>query len=282
MALSNINLTAGMRANLVNLQQTSNLMEATQKRLASGKRVNSALDDPVSYFTALSHENRAMDLSTRKDEMAESVQLIKAADTGIEAITTLIASAKSLATSALSGETTSDISALQTQYHEILNQIDDLKSDSNYKGVNLLDGTSITHDVKFDETGDSKLSITGFDATAQGATLSLMTFGTNNWTSAGGTADKAEINSAITQLDSATRALRSEASELATNLSIITTRQEFTQNMINTLKDGAGNLTNADMNEEGANMLMLQTRQALGTTSLSLASQAAQSVLRLF
>jgi flagellin-like hook-associated protein FlgL len=282
MALPNINLTAGMRANLVNLQQTSTLMEATQKRLASGKRVNSALDDPVSYFTALAHENRASDLSTRKDEMAESVQLIKAADTGIEAITTLIASAKSLASSALSGESTGDISALQTQYHEILNQIDSVKDDSNYKGVNLLDGTSITHDVKFDETGDSKLSITGFDATAQGATLSLMTFGTNNWVSAGGTADKAEINSAITQLDSATRALRSEAGELATNLSIITTRQEFTQNMINTLKDGAGNLTNADMNEEGANMLMLQTRQALGTTSLSLASQAAQSVLRLF
>jgi flagellin-like hook-associated protein FlgL len=282
MALPNVNLTAGMRANLVNLQQTSTLMEATQKRLASGKRVNSALDDPVSYFTALAHENRATDLSTRKDEMAESVQLIKAADTGIEAITNLIASAKSLATSALSGESTSDISALQTQYSEILSQIDALKDDSNYKGVNLLDGTAITHDVKFDETGDSKLAITGFDASAEGATLSLMTFGTNAWTSAGGTADKLDINSAISRLDNATRALRSEAGELATNLSIITTRQEFTQNMINTLKDGAGNLTNADMNEEGANMLMLQTRQALGTTSLSLASQAAQSVLRLF
>jgi len=282
MALSNINLTAGMRANLVNLQQTSNLMELTQKRLASGKRVNSALDDPVSYFTALSHENRANDLFMRKDEMNESVQLIKAADTGIEAITTLIASAKSLATSAMSGESTSDISTLQTQYSEILSQIDDLASDSNYKGVNLLDGTSITHDVKFDETGDAKLSITGFDATSEGATLSLMTFATNAWTSAGGTADKAEINSAISRLDTATRALRAEAGKLATNLSIITARQEFTQNMINTLRDGAGALTNADMNEEGANMLMLQTRQALGTTSLSLASQAAQSVLRLF
>ena len=76
--------------------------------------------------------------------------------------------------------------------------------------------------------------------------------------------------------------LRTESSKLSNNLSIITARQEFTQGMINTLKDGAAGLTNADMNEEGANMLMLQTRQALGTTSLSLASQAAQSVLRLF
>jgi flagellin-like hook-associated protein FlgL len=69
---------------------------------------------------------------------------------------------------------------------------------------------------------------------------------------------------------------------LANNLSIITAREEFSAQMINTLGDGAAKLTEADMNEEGANMLMLQTRQALGTTSLSLASQAAQGVLRLF
>ena len=69
---------------------------------------------------------------------------------------------------------------------------------------------------------------------------------------------------------------------MSSNLSVVTVRQDFTEKMINTLEDGAVNLTIADMNEEGANMLMLQTRQALGTTSLSLASQAAQSVLRLF
>jgi flagellin-like hook-associated protein FlgL len=277
-----ITLTAGMRANLVSLQSTNNMMELTQKRLASGKKVNSALDDPVSYFTAVAHEQRAGDLAARKDEMSESIQLIKAADSGIESITNLIAAAKSLASSALSGESTSDINTLMAQYHEVLNQIDTLGDDSNYKGVNLLDSSSVTHEVKFDELGNSKLTITGFDASAKGATLSLLTFATDAWVSAGGTADKAEINTAITKLDNATRALRTQASKLATNLSIITARQGYTQSMINVLKDGAAGLTNADMNEEGANMLMLQTRQALGTTSLSLASQAAQSVLRLF
>jgi len=69
---------------------------------------------------------------------------------------------------------------------------------------------------------------------------------------------------------------------MSSNLNVVTVRQDFTEKMINTLEDGAVNLTIADMNEEGANMLLLQTRQALGTTSLSLASQAAQSVLRLF
>jgi flagellin len=76
--------------------------------------------------------------------------------------------------------------------------------------------------------------------------------------------------------------VRTAAKTLSNHLSTITTRQEFTTKMINTLEDGAANLVNADLNEEGANMLMLQTRQSLGTTSLSLASQAAQSVMRLF
>ena len=103
----------------------------------------------------------------------------------------------------------------------------------------------------------------------------------STWDGAGSTV-KAAIDADIALLDTAVSTLRTESSKLSNNLSIITARQEFTQGMINVLKDGAAGLTNADMNEEGANMLMLQTRQALGTTSLSLASQAAQSVLRLF
>lgn len=283
MAMQPITLTSGMRSNLVSLQKTNDLMELTQKRLSSGKKVNSALDDPVSYFTAVAHEQRAGDLASRKDEMSESIQLVKAADSGIESIRSLISAAKSLATSALSGETTSDINTLMSQYHQVMAQIDDIAEDSGYKGVNLLDSSNVSHQVKFDELGASSLSITGFDAESTGATLTLMSFTTTNaWISTGGTADKAEINSAITRIDSATRSLRTESSKLANNLSIITARQDFTQGMINVLKDGAGGLTNADMNEEGANMLMLQTRQSLGTTSLSLASQAAQAVLRLF
>jgi flagellin-like hook-associated protein FlgL len=278
-----ITLTSGMRANLVSLQRTNDLMESTQKRLSSGKKVNSALDDPVSYFTAVAHEQRASDLAARKDEMSEAVQTVKAADNGIESIRTLIAAAKSLASSALSGETTGDINTLMSQYHQVLAQIDLIKADSGYKGVNLLDSSTTTQQVKFDELGDSSLTITGFDAASTGATLTLMSYTTGNqWVSAGGTADKLDINSGITRLDNATRALRTQSSKLANNLSIITARQDYTQSTINILKDGAGGLTNADMNEEGANMLMLQTRQALGTTSLSLASQAAQSVLRLF
>jgi len=279
---SSITLTSGMRKNLFSLQNTQKLLETTQTRLATGKRVQKAVDDPVNYFTALEHQQRADDLAVRKDEMAESIQLIQSANDGVESINALIASAKSLAQSALSASTTSELTTLESQYMQVLCQIDQLAEDSGYKGVNLLDGTTVTHTVKFDEKGDSKLTMTGFDASSTGTTLSLISLTSNDWVSTGGAAELDMINSAITNLDQATTNLRSEAQKLSTNLSTITIRQDFTSNMINTLEDGATNLTNADMNEEGANMLMLQTRQQLGTTSLSLASQAAQSVLRLF
>ncbi len=277
-----ITLTSGMRKNLFSLQNTQKLLETTQTRLATGLRVQKAVDDPINYFTALEHRQRADDLSVRKDEMAESIQLINAANDGVESINSLIASSKSLAQSALSAGTTSELLTLENQYQQVLCQIDLLAADSGYKGVNLLAGTTVTQKVKFDEKGDSSLTMTGFDATSTGATLSLNSLTSNDWVSTGGVAELDEINSAITALDNATTNLRSEAQKLSTNLSTITIRQDFTSNMINTLQDGAASLTNADMNEEGANMLMLQTRQQLGTTSLSLASQAAQSVLRLF
>jgi flagellin-like hook-associated protein FlgL len=277
-----ITLTSGMRANLVNLQNTNMLLEVTQKRLASGKKVNTALDDPVAYFTALGHEQRASDLASRKDEMSEAVQTIKAADAGIQSINTLIAAAKSLAQSALSAEATGagldTREALREQFEEVLDQIDSMAGDSGYKGINLLSVDTATTvgalEVYFDEDGVSKLQVLGFDATT--SALGVETPADDGWE------ESSAIRTSVDQLTDAVETLRTESAKLANNLSIITARQEFTQNMVNVLKDGAAELTNADMNEEGANMLMLQTRQALGTTSLSLASQAAQSVLRLF
>jgi flagellin-like hook-associated protein FlgL len=265
-----------MRANLVSLQNTNSLLETTQKRLATGKKVNSALDDPVAYFTAVAHEQRATDLAARKDEMSEAVQTVKAADAGIQSINTLIAAAKSLASAALSADV-SAAESLFTQYQAVLSQIDFMAEDSGYKGVNLLAGTSTVMTVSFDELGDSFLNMTGFDASA----MTGLSLTAADWED-GTDISREAIEAAISALDEAKITLRTESSKLANNLAIVTARQEFTQGMINVLKDGAAGLTNADMNEEGANMLMLQTRQALGTTSLSLASQAAQSVLRLF
>jgi flagellin-like hook-associated protein FlgL len=270
MAMNSITLTSGMRQNLFSLQQTQKTMELTQQRLSTGKRVISALDDPINFFAAQGHTQRAGDLAMRKDEMGEAIQTIKAANNGIEAVTDMIASAKSLAQSALATSDASERANLAAQYNEVKAQVARVVEDSGYKGVNLLkEGEELT--VTFDESGDSTLKVAGKDGTG-GFTADA----TSNW------ADLGDVTTDIGLLDAARDELRVSAKQLSNQLSTITTRQDFTTKMINTLEDGAANLVNADLNEEGANMLMLQTRQALGTTSLSLASQAAQSVMRLF
>ena len=276
MAISDISLTSGMRSNLVSLQGTVDLLNRTQERLASGRSVNSPLDNATNYFVAKSHMDRATDLSVRKDGMGEAIQTVKAANEGITAISDLIASAKGIAQSALSAET-AERSTLAAQFDAILDQIDYLAADSGYKGTNLL-SSSGSLEVKFDEAGDSTLTITGFDATTSTSGLGIDA-AVGNW------ADVSNISGtggAIEDLDDALTTLRTQAKSLSSNLNIITTRNSFTQGMINVLTEGSTNLTAADTNEEGANMLMLQVRQSLGTTALSLSAQAAQSVLRLF
>ena len=283
----NITLTAGIRENLTSLQNSQTLLEKTQSRLATGKSVRTALDDPINFFAAQGHQQRANDLAGRKTEMGEAVQTLKAADNGIEAITTLMEAAKSLANSALSADTTTEASDLGVQFNAILDQIDTLASDSGYKGINLLDGTSVSLSVKFDEKGDSSITLTGFNGssgqTGSGLGISDATTGADAvYWSDNADVSSGAIDASLDDLDDALTTLRSESKTLASNLSVITTRQDFTTSMINTLEDGAADLVNANMEEESANMLMLQTRQSLGITSLSMASQAAQSILRLF
>ena len=278
MALNTINLTAGMRANLFSLQKTAKDMEVTQNRLSTGLKVNTALDDPLNFFTAQEHRLRASDLASRKDGMSEAIQTIKSANNGIEGITNLIAQAKSLAQSALSASVC-DAEKYAVQFGEVIDQINTMAEDSGYKGVNLLQGGDLT--VQFaPSSNDSTLKISGFGGTTD--TFSIMSdAGTGNgWT--GTDVNATTIENAIRGLETATDTLRVQAKTLSSNLSIITAREDFTSKMINTLDDGAAKLTDADMNEEGANMLMLQTRQSLGVNSLALASQAAQQVLRLF
>jgi flagellin len=270
MAINDISLTAGMRSNLVNLQSTVNLINRTQTRLSTGKSVNSPLDDPTKYFTAQDHINRASDLAARKDGMGEAIQNVTAASSGIDGITKLLEAAKGLAESARSADTAGRAS-LATQYGSLLSQIDQLASDSGYKGINLLNSDTLK--VDFNEDATSSLSITGFDASSSGLGVGAAT---NNWVA------NTDIDGAESDIQTAQNTLRSQSQNLSASMSVITIRQDFTTSMVNTLQTGADNLTLADMNEEGANMLALQTKQSLGTTALSLASQAAQSVLRLF
>ncbi|MEM6383892.1 MAG: flagellin [Pseudomonadota bacterium] len=171
-------------------------------------------------------------------------------------------------------ETTSSTerSELRGQYNELLIQIDELAEDSGFNGVNLLNGDDLQ--VIFNEDGSSTLDIDGvnFDSSSLGLSRLNTNFFQND----------SNIENTLDTLDNVINTLRSQSSKFGSNLSVVETRENFTNDMINTLETGAANLTLADSNEEGANLTALQTRQTLSTTALSLATQSDQNVLRLF
>ncbi len=270
--MSDITLSAGVRQNLLSLQNTADLFTQTSNRLSTGKKVNSALDNPNSFFTAQSLQGRASDLSNLLDAESNAVQTVQAANQGITAIQKLVDSAKAVANSALQTSDTVTRADLADQFDSLLTQIDQLAKDSGFNGINLLNGDDLT--VNFNEDGTSSVTISGNTDTTAGD-LSIAA-------SAGNWATSANIQVALDDISAATTTLRSQSTTLGSSLAVVQTRQDFTKNIINTLQVGADNLTLADTNEEAANLTALQTRQQISTVALSLANQSNQGVLRLF
>jgi flagellin-like hook-associated protein FlgL len=160
-------------------------------------------------------------------------------------------------------------SKFEKQYNDLLTQIDQLSQDASFNGVNLLtSGTTLT--VNFNEKQTSKLDIAGVKLDSAGLSLTSV----SNWDAA-----DANVATSVASLDKATTTLRNQSSTVGSNLAVVQNRQTFTTNLINTLGQGAAGLTLADTNQEGANLLALQTRQSLATTALSLSNQAQSSIL---
>lgn len=375
--MSSILLSNSVRSSLYSLQQTNELLATTQNRLATGKKVNSANDNPSVFFAASALSNRASDLSNVLDGVVAASKVLKSTNDSLSALTDLVKSAQSNARSALAstattarttgsvsgltgassftvvaartitvndGTTTATItsggtvttqqildginntanlrvkasltadgkiqleatqanaiilggtatvpelsqfgltagttaagtlntsrSALATQYDSLRLQIDQLAKDATFNGTNLLNGGSLK--VTFNETSTASLNVAGVTDTAAGLGIAAAanTFQTDK-----------DINDALTQLTNSLNTLRTQTNVFASNSDIVTTRRDFTQQLISALNAASDSLVAADTNEEGANLLALQTRQSLSSTALSLASQADQSVLRLF
>ncbi len=164
----------------------------------------------------------------------------------------------------------SSVASLEVDFEKVMTEINQLVLDTSYKGINLLNGDNLTVNVNESSAtitiSGSTLNVTGLGFTA--VTVDFSTAG--------------NIDTSITEAKAALTKLRDTASSFSTDLSLLQARDSFTTNLINTLESGAGLLVDANLEKESANLLALQTRQALGTSSLSFASQAQQSVLRLF
>ena len=157
--MASITLSAGVRSNLLQLQQTSDLITSTQTKLATGKRVNSALDNPNNYFTAQALDNRAGDLNNLLDGMSTAINTIGAANNGITAITKLVQSAQSLTSQAKQTTDANTRASLSSQFNDVLSQIGTLAGDSGFNGINLLDSNDLT--VTLNEDASSTTSVTG-------------------------------------------------------------------------------------------------------------------------
>ena len=166
----------------------------------------------------------------------------------------------------------SERAAREAEFNDLLSQIDQLARDASFNGNNLLQSDNLT--VIFNEDATSSLTITGVDFDSGGLGI--------NSAAADSFQTDANINATLSELDTAKRTLRSQAATFGSNLSVVEVREQFTKELTNVLETGAANLKLADSNEEGANLLALQTRQQLSSVALSLASQADQQVLRLF
>lgn len=278
MSTTNVSLSAGVRQTLGTLQRATGDINTVQNRLASGLRVSSALDNPSNFFAAKSLNNRAADLSSLQDSMGQGISTIKAASDALGAIEDVLGQMKGLADQAKSLGTDSasvtERQTLATQFNTLASRLDNLGSDATYKGVNLIKSSPDSLTVKFNETGTSTMVVSGANMTAS-AGLGIAN-AASNW------ATNTNVDTASTAITSAINTVRSQQKTFGTELSFLQIRSDFTNNMVNTLKEGAGKLVNADLNEEGANMLALQTKQSLATTSLSLTTQSEKSVLGLF
>jgi flagellin-like hook-associated protein FlgL len=166
-----------------------------------------------------------------------------------------------------------------TQFNGYIDQLNKLSDDASFNGVNLLRGDKLK--ITFNEAGTSTIEILAKDAGGTAIAINTSTLGILQATNAQFDSDDT-IDARLTVLGDALANLRAQGSAFGSNLSIVQNRQDFTKAMINTLETGGDNLVLADSNEEGANMLALQTRQQLSTTALSLSAQADQAVLRLF
>lgn len=293
-----VSLGTATRTNLLSLQNTQTLIDRTQGRLATGLKVNSALDDALAFFKARNLNSRASDLSAIKDGISGAISVITAATQGLTSIESTLSQLKALAQSAIASPESSTRAKLASQFNELRSQVDHLAADASFNGVNLLKNSSGTFHtgadyltVKFNERTDPKavnqLVVSGlknsdFSTILAASAKAKGTAGVTTVWGQTGTAAVFAINASIKAIDSALITVRQAAQSFGTNASLLGIRQEFTTNLINTLKGGASDLVNADLNEESANLLSLQTRQQLGTISLSIAQKSEQSVLRLF
>ena len=270
-----VTLSAAIRTNLLALSDSTSLIDRTQSRLSTGLKVASPIDDATAFFESKSLSDRAIDLEDRKSGIDQAISSVSTALEAIEAVDSVLRQLKGLAIQAKSA-TGSQLTSIVTQFNELRTQITNLANDAEFQGLNLVNSSSNSLTVEFSTSTSSTLTIDGVDITLNTSGTGLTVAAAANFSLT------SNIDTALSEIDADITTLRGNASTLGSNVALLQTRLDFTERYVNVLEEGAGKLTLADLNEEGANLVALQTRQQLGIQALAFAGQSEQSVLALF
>ncbi len=273
--MTDVTLSAATKSALLTTQRTTALAVQISERIATGLRVTQAADDAPAFFVAQSLTSRAGDLLALKDGINQGISALGGALSGIEAITDIANQLKGIAIAARGGSADARAAAA-AQFDALRAQIDSLAGDVDFNGINLISASPGSLTVTFNETGTSSLTVPGVASDSASLGIGTAAGSFNNF------ATDADIDAAIAGLDQAISTLRSTSSTLGSNVGVLNTRLDFTQNLANTLQTGAGNLVNADLNEEAAKLLALRLRTELSLIGQTIANESQQAILQLF
>ncbi len=305
--MADITLSSAMRSSLLSLKSTQGLFNRTQDRVTTGLKIASPIDDAVKFFQSKALDDRASDLSDRKSQIGQGISTLETALETIGSVEDLLSQMKGVISNVV-GATNTERTELHTQITELARQITNLVNDASYQGLNLLNSSSSKLSVRFSEKADSKLDVTGVDFRVPGPGDGLFRdeiggsvriddldyFVTSAFPYAQNLGQYDSDNAwdmyalevltelSITCMENTISNVRSVASGLVTNISILNVRSDFTNQYVDILKTGSDKLVLAETQEEGANLLALQTRQSIGAEALSLAGQSESSILNLF
>ena len=268
--VDSVGLGSSANSALQGLKRTRQQTSQTDERLSTGLRINDPLDGTQDFFASKALNNRAADLTQVKNQVGQAISTIQVAGVGLNAINDLSDQARVVATQARNISDPTERTRLAEQFNQIRGQIDSIAANSSFGGTNLIGSSPANLEVALNEDGDS-LTVQGTDSTSAGLGISSRTFGSD-----------ADIDAALAGISRAQAQIRSNSTSLSSSTSALQNRGDFTNNLTNTLERGNTNLTQADLNEEAASLLSLQTRQALGGYSLTIATENERAVLGLF
>jgi flagellin len=286
--MSEIILGSATQQNLLALQNINTQLGTTQNHLATGLSVASALDDAVKFFQSQTLDNRASDLSLRKNAIDQGISSLTAATNATQSAVSVLEQLQGILNSSKT-ETAAQRAASAKQFSTLAQQLNTLLNDASYQGLDLVNSSKSSLSLQFSNSTSSTLKIAGqnllYSAIVTAGKISKVSNAAKNLVTLGFSvvSNKTSVfDTAFQVLQSSIGKVQAAAQTIGGNVTFLQTRLDFTSQYIVTLQGGASKLTVADVNQESTNLVTLQTRQSLAIQSLSIATQSEQAVLRLF